>query len=254
MVIDPISAFMGNADSHKNSDVRGLLSVLADLAQETQVAVVFVSHLNKGQGSPMSRVTGSVAFVAAARSGMLVGRDPADPDRKIIAMLKVNLSKECKGVAYRIGTGNSNMPVIEWEPGVVDVRPEDILNFEGDNARRERSEAAEWLCAELSHGPVNTTSLQSLAREAGHAWRTVQRAQKELKVKAKKTGHNGSWQWWHPDDLFQDSHMHRSQNVGEVGGLQDQNTLIDGQDRQDSQYRQDIDTGKGAALIAKANP
>jgi archaellum biogenesis ATPase FlaH len=40
VVIDPISAFCGRTDSHKNSEVRALLSPLAQLASKHSVAVV----------------------------------------------------------------------------------------------------------------------------------------------------------------------------------------------------------------------
>ena len=32
VIIDPISAYLGNSDSHKNADIRGLLAPVADLA------------------------------------------------------------------------------------------------------------------------------------------------------------------------------------------------------------------------------
>ena len=70
VVIDPISAFCGATDSHKNADVRGLLAPLSELAQRQHVAVVGVNHLNKsGAGGPaIYRTMGSLAFVAAARA------------------------------------------------------------------------------------------------------------------------------------------------------------------------------------------
>ncbi|MCH8074151.1 MAG: AAA family ATPase [Proteobacteria bacterium] len=233
VVIDPVSAFMGSVDSHKNSDVRGVLSILADIAQEYRVAILCVTHLNKGQGSPMSRVTGSGAFVAAARSALLVGADPEEPDRRIVAMLKANLAKESDGVAYRIRSNEDDLPVVEWEPGRVDIRPADILAHEPDEARRERSDAAEWLCSELSHGPVLTNDLQRRSRAAGHAWRTVRRAKDQIGVKARRTGVGGKWQWWHPDDLPEDGHMAPSQNVGQVGHV-GHLEVEDGQGGQDS--------------------
>ena len=71
--IDPISAYLGKADSHKVADVRGALVPIQALAAKYGIAVILVSHLNKstsGQGA-MERVAGSGAFVAVARSGWL---------------------------------------------------------------------------------------------------------------------------------------------------------------------------------------
>lgn len=145
----------------------------------------------------MARITGSVAFVAAARSAMMVVRDPDDADRRIIFMPKCNLSKEVGGVAYRVreSRDNSKLPVVEWEQGFVDVDGETLLSSEGSNNRRERTEAAEWLVVELSAGPQLTTDLQSKAKQAGHAWRTVRRAKDELGVKPKHDGISGKWRW-----------------------------------------------------------
>ncbi len=218
VVIDPASAFMGNIDSHKNSDVRGVLSVLADIAQEYRVAILYVTHLNKSQGSPMSRVTGSGAFVAAARSAMLVGADPDDSGRRIVAMLKSNLATESDGVAYRIISNEDNLPVVEWESGKVKIRASDILAHV--ESRSELSDAVQWLASEVSGGPIDTKVLLKRARDAGHSWRTVRRAQEQLKVKPRKTGAKSCWQWWHPDDVPQGGQIPPSQNVGQVGHLE----------------------------------
>ena len=68
IIIDPITAYLGATDSHKTADVRALLAPVSDLAARFGVAIVTISHLNKSGGSEaMGRVTGSVAFVAAAR-------------------------------------------------------------------------------------------------------------------------------------------------------------------------------------------
>ena len=48
--IDPITAYLGGVDSHKNAEVRGVLAPLAAMAAETEAAIVCVSHLNKAGG------------------------------------------------------------------------------------------------------------------------------------------------------------------------------------------------------------
>ncbi len=233
VVIDPISAFMGNADSHNVAEVRGVLHELSELAQQQRFAVVYVTHLNKGKGTPMSRVSGSGAYVAAARSAMLVGRDPVDSDRRILTMLKANLSKETSSAAYRIAENENGHPVIQWELGTNDLKPEDLLGSDSSDSHSALSEAMSWLNSELSGGPVNTKKLQILADDAGHAWRTVQRAQAKLNVVAKKTGVGGAWQWWCPDELDEGRQSKPRINGGDVGGVGDLNHEVS-QERQDS--------------------
>lgn len=81
IVVDPISAYLGGVDSHKDAAVRGALAPLAALAQEEQLCVLVVAHLNKSTaGNLLNRISGSGAFGAAPRSVLAFARDPDDPD------------------------------------------------------------------------------------------------------------------------------------------------------------------------------
>ncbi|HTH17370.1 MAG TPA: AAA family ATPase, partial [Magnetospirillum sp.] len=76
VVIDPITAYLGDTDSHKNAEIRGLIAPLAALAAKHGVAIVCVTHLNKsGSGPAIYRSIGSIAFVAAARAAWAVIKD-----------------------------------------------------------------------------------------------------------------------------------------------------------------------------------
>lgn len=201
VVIDPVSAFTGSTDTHKNSDVRVLLASLAEVAQRHDVAIVAVSHLNKGAGSAMYRTMGSLAFVAAARSVYAVVDDPSDPLRRLVLPIKNNLGGDVEGLAYRIIVAENGSPCIAWERDGVTAGIDAILATEPIGERSELNEAMDWLSSELSGGPVGTKDLQASARAAGHAWRTVRRAQERLRVCARKTGPAGTWQWWDPSDV-----------------------------------------------------
>src|SRR6185503_7183215 len=75
--VDPLSAYLGSKNSHVDSELRGLLSPLALLAERRRVAIVAVLHLTKAQTARLAmRVQGSVAFLAQARSALAVGPDP----------------------------------------------------------------------------------------------------------------------------------------------------------------------------------
>ena len=72
VVVDPLSAYLGGTDSHKDSEVRALLSPIKDLLERHGVTLIAIAHLNKNQQQAlMHRTRGAVAFVAAARLGML---------------------------------------------------------------------------------------------------------------------------------------------------------------------------------------
>ena len=79
LVVDPISAFLGKVDSHKNAEVRCVLAALSALANEKRIAVLAITHLRKsGEGEAIHRAMGSLAFVAAARAAFVVCRDQKD--------------------------------------------------------------------------------------------------------------------------------------------------------------------------------
>src|SRR5262249_14350791 len=72
VIIDPISSYLGRGlDSHRNSDVRGVLEPLSEMAERLNVAVVSVTHFNKPYAGntprALHRFIGSVAFGAAPR-------------------------------------------------------------------------------------------------------------------------------------------------------------------------------------------
>src|SRR5262245_49599314 len=66
VIIDPISSYMGKADSHKNSDVRGALEPLSEMAERMSVAILSITHFSKaGAGNTnkaLHRFIGSIAF------------------------------------------------------------------------------------------------------------------------------------------------------------------------------------------------
>jgi putative DNA primase/helicase len=105
VVLDPISVYLGNIDSHVNAEVRGALGPVKDLAERHRAAFVAISHMSKAGGTQaLLRVTGSLAFIAAARAGYLVAADPETAERMLFLPLKNNLARPQPGMAFRIET------------------------------------------------------------------------------------------------------------------------------------------------------
>lgn len=213
LVIDPVSAYIGHVDDHRNSEVRGLLRPLAELAHETGVAIVLVTHLNKGVGEAINRVIGSIAWAAAARAAWAVIRDPDDDKRRLLLCLKNNIGLESLGMAYRIasppGEGMvaalSGVGRIEWESEPLSVRADDVLGAprgEGvlDPAPA-RAEAAGFLRELLKNGPVGSEQIKVEAKAAGVKWASVRRAKEAIGIVARKIGfgEKAGWCWVLPD-------------------------------------------------------
>jgi putative DNA primase/helicase len=128
VIIDPISAFLGSADSHNNAEVRALLAELGRLATEQRCAVLVVSHLNKGSGaSAVYRITGSLAFVAAARAVYAIAKDPEDANRRLMLAIKSNLGPDSFGYSYTISVADNDAPFIRWGDERVTKTAEEIL-------------------------------------------------------------------------------------------------------------------------------
>ncbi len=216
VVIDPISAYLDGTDSHNNADVRALLSPLSDLAERFNVAIVTVTHLNKGSGNAIYRATGSLAFVASARSVLAVTKDQDEQSRRLILPMKNNLGNDSMGMAYQIETAENGAPVVMWEPEPVDIDINVVLSGESDDYRSERNDAIDWLESELSGGPVPVAKLKQYANAAGHSWTTVKRAKKDIGVIAKKMGMRDGWEWCHPDDNFTSPHEGDHEGAEEV--------------------------------------
>jgi replicative DNA helicase len=202
VVIDPITAYLGGTDSHKNADIRALLAPLSKLAEQYEVAVVCVSHLNKGGGSSdaLLRVTGSLAFVAASRAAFIVANDPDNSARRLFLPAKNNLGNDQTGLAFTIeshtvGDGIETSRVA-WEAEPVVVTADQALAPELANEERsEREEAAEWLRGLLVDGPLNRNEVKRQATQAGMKWATVRRAKDTLGIKSTKTSFDGGWEW-----------------------------------------------------------
>jgi len=186
LVIDPISGFLGDVDSHKNAEVRGALAPLAKLAEAHGIAVVGINHLTKARGKAIYRSLGSLAFVAAARTAWGVVADPDDKERRLFLPVKNNLS-QATGLAYRIVEGR-----IEWEAAPVLVAVDDL--DEDDENATPRAEAKAWLQAVLADGPVEAKGLLKRSRADGIAEKTLRRAKKELKIESTQSSTGWTWQ------------------------------------------------------------
>jgi hypothetical protein len=191
IVIDPLSAYLGaDTNSHRDADVRGLLAPLASMAERNRLAVLCVLHLNKAeQQKALYRVSGTLAFVAAARAVFAVAEDQDDPGRKLFAPLKMNLGPKPPTLAFRIGVDG-----LTWDIGPVDVDAETALGgWEAKAERNERQRAGAFLRDALADGSAMVEDISKQAKAAGISEATLRRAKESLGVQAYKVGYPGVW-------------------------------------------------------------
>lgn len=219
VVVDPFMAFLsGNANSHKDQDIRRALAPLAKLAERTGVAVVIVRHLNKATGgNALYRGGGSIGIIGAARSALLVAEDPEDESRRVLASLKHNLSEPAPSLAFSITTAANGAARVEWK-GETTFGAHDLLRAPVDDEEKSAlSEAMDFLRDELGDGPMAAKSVQKNAHDARITDATLRRAKSALKVKSVKEG-DGSWSWHIPGkerhgNVLNDAHASRDEQV-----------------------------------------
>jgi hypothetical protein len=227
VVLDPISAYLGDVDSHRNAEVRALLAPLSELAAESEAAIVAISHLNKTAGTEaLMRITGSLAFVAAARSAYLVAQDPEDKNRRLFLPLKNNLAEDTSGLAFRITGVELQSPHgliqtsrVAWEPGSILMTADEAIRTQDPEQRSALREAGEWL-EELLENPMPAAEVLRRARKEGIAEKTLRRAAETLKVVRQKSG-KGGWVWSLriPGQDGQDGQDGQREGLGEDGHL-----------------------------------
>jgi putative DNA primase/helicase len=219
---DPLSAYIGKTtDSHTDADVRGVLHPVATLADEFNVAIVALMHLNKAtQMRALYRVTGSVAFTAAARSVFAVVEE-GETERRLFVPLKMNLAPKPGALAFRILGGD--VPALDWDPDPVpNVDVEAALRGPGTDesgeSRNEREDAKAFLNELLNDGPVPANRVKREAKQAMIAEKTLQRAKADLGVRSKREGGIGSegeWFWYLPKMATSSRHTDDVAIIGE---------------------------------------
>ncbi len=206
VVIDPISAFTGNTDSHKNAEVRSLLAPLSEVASKHEVAIVAVTHLRKGEGSALQRLMGSIAFVAAARAAFGVTKDANDPSglHRLFLPIKNNLGNDKTGLRYHLAADDSAIPVVAWSADPVTISIDDAMAPPKRSAKTD--EAADWLENRLSDGKQHPArQLEDDGAKAGFSKKVLRSARERLNVKSVKSHFDGGWLWQLPSEDAQDA-------------------------------------------------
>lgn len=208
VVIDPVSAYVeAGRDDHKNSEVRGMLAPLSELAERKRVAIVCVHHLNKAMAGTKAlyRVVGSIAWAAAARAAWGVAIDekdeaPNEADRRrLLVPLKMNCGKPARSWAYHVvedfghDTGR-----VEWEPEAAEGV--DANSAFGGATRSKPSpaldEAAAFLRDVLARERLTAEELFKRAKAEGISVGTLRRAKERVGAVATKTGQFGGPSYW----------------------------------------------------------
>lgn len=202
VIIDPLFAFTGGkVDIHRANECRAISAPLAAIAERQGCAMLAVRHLGKsrGGGHALNAGIGSIDFAAAARSVLLVGRDPDDESKRAIVQTKNNLAPHGEAIGYKLEDGRF------WWTGESTLTAGRILTAIADESERSAlTEAVEFLRVALADGPREVDEVRAEARRAGISEQTLRRARERVGLRAKREGLPGMRQqftWALPDDV-----------------------------------------------------
>jgi putative DNA primase/helicase len=195
IVIDPISAYLGDTDSNNNAEVRAVLAELSRLAARLGPAVLCVSHLNKSPGGKaVYRQMGSLAFTAAARAVWQVAKMPGDEQTRVMTLVKSNIACTQDGITFRVEPSPDGPRVnyldcaLKMSADMVDESPEEAI---------ELPDAVEFLRSALGGGARPAREIIAEAAADGIAERTLKRARRIAGVIASRpgAGRDRPWLW-----------------------------------------------------------
>ena len=205
VIIDPITSYLGKANSNDEQEVRRVLVPLADLASETGVTVVLVAHFNKRSDvSALNKIMGAVALPGVSRSAWMFAEVSSDEDgepsdRYHMLQGKLNVSKKKKGLEYTIGS-KQILPKPAEEIGFIvwgsetNVTADKAFNSNTFGPSPDKREKAKNLILKmLEKGEVKATSIFNAADSEGISAITVKRAKSNLEIETRRHDNASYW-------------------------------------------------------------
>ena len=207
ILIDPITAFVGNHVKDYDPDVRRFLRPLERLARDRNICVVLIKHYKKGGAKAKEKVSGSMAWIASVRVAMGISVDDEDDRLKHCYVIKSNNTDTIRSFTFRTeavpmvfetSAGNITQPVvlIVWGKET-DSKPDDFTKDEPGRGKLEK--AKELIIDFLSDGMKPSKEIEEMLHENNISKSTMYRAKEKMpNVKAKRIGgtaEDGIWYW-----------------------------------------------------------
>lgn len=194
LVIDPVQAYLGDADIANATGMRRILRQLSLWASMYECAIVLVGHLNKKQSSKeLYRSLGSIDLVAAARSVLHIERISGEDEITTLQHVKSSLAPRGRELFFTIDSKSC----IEWiEHESIPTDDQEIYG-EITVKRSKQMQAAEILHEMLADGPIKATQIMDLFKNEKISERTVMMTKKALGINSVKK--DGVWFWQLPD-------------------------------------------------------
>ena len=199
VVIDPISAYTPNTDTNTDNRVRSMLMPLKDLAEQYGVTIIIVRHLTKNEQTKTAyRGQGSIAYEAAARVVMLVGKNPDNEEERILAVTKLSVDRRPPSLAFTLTTDETTGGAAVTWIGETEVTAEQLLTSRSGEEKSAMEEAQEFIQDMLKSGDKLQRECIHLAKENGFSETTINRAKRKLRIRSVKPEGKQHEPWyWH---------------------------------------------------------
>ncbi len=125
---------------------------------------------------------GTIDIVAAARSVLLLGKDPDDPNIRAIIPIKSSLAPEGKAVSFSVAENG-----FAWI-GESELTAKELLTERSADGESAISIAKKLILEKCSGEPFPSTELNELAEEYGISVSSIKRAKQLLGAKPTKKG------------------------------------------------------------------
>ncbi len=210
VVIDPLNGFVDDdIDIYKDSSIRKALQPFVQVAEYYEVAILFNTHLNKGNANsnPIYRFMGSIGSTAVSRVSLLLAKQE-NSDERILSVVKTNEGQEVNyalkwnwenGVVQNLGLTELKANEIGSEQTDVELCAEEILEY----------------LQELSNGKSSSAELDSRFKN-DYSSSTIKRARKKLgkKIYAKKE--SNKWYVYLAETVEPLEPLHKQKGVSNV--------------------------------------
>jgi phage terminase large subunit-like protein len=203
-----------NIDGNNAPQLRSFLTPLSEWAEQTDVTIFTLMHLNKHSLSknPLNRIMGSQAVGAVTRSMFFCVAERDNDGNKTGRFLFLraknnlcppgthNLAYRLVGVDVPMADGSTyNHPKVVWD-GQTALTADEAMSDEATKPKDKTGEAKMMLTAMLMDGKqVPRKDLIAAARERGFSESTLERAYRQLGGKGtKKKDYGGEVHWFLP--------------------------------------------------------
>ena len=186
VILDPIQAFLGDSDIQRANNIRPIMTRLSRIAEEKNCAIILVGHLTKNEnGKDLYRGLGSVDFVAAARSVLMVSKvEEGEENERMLSHIKSNLAKRGTTLIFTLD-----------ECGIENWRPANVLELVGEQKTTKGKFAEKVIDGLISQTEMRADEISNILSGMGFSVSTIKRAKASLGVSSKKVG--TEWYWYY---------------------------------------------------------